>query len=87
MSEPILSEPVRALELNTLDVLRANPDVLTEPVEWQVTARADRPGDTVVIIDYVLSDGTEGRHEFDDREQLVIVRAPRYQSVSLGAAA
>jgi hypothetical protein len=78
MPEPTSTE-VPASDLNGQDLILADPDRPGTRVHWQVTGRADHTGDRVVIADYELLDGTVGRHEFDDRTQMVTVRTPRYQ--------
>lgn len=86
MPEPTSAEEtsteVPAIALNGQDLILADPDHPEVAVRWQVTGRADKTGDTFVIADYVLPDGTVGRHEFDDRSQMVTVRVPRYQAAA-----
>ncbi len=82
MPEPTSTE-VPASDLNGQDLILADPDHPGMRVCWQVTGRADHTGDSFVIADYVLPDGTVGRHEFDDRAQPVTVRMPRYQAAAL----
>lgn len=54
------------------DVLLVDPDDPDRQVRWQITT-VGREGD-VVVADYVTSDGWEGRHGFEDPEQLLTIQ-------------